>query len=285
MRGDKETEARFEEHLATVGALLRTRRQREHFATYAAGIQGNSPRKSCEPIAALGAASPEEAKRRHDNLLCFLAKTVWDDRAVRICAARQAIAALEKRGAVSVWVVADTGFPKQGKRLCRCATSVQRHAGKDGQLPDRRELERRHRARAGPVDFELYLPESGAFDEERRNAAHIPGDVGFATKTEPAIEMIDRAVLAGLSGSVVLAESAHGSAALFREYVSSIGRTSRSRCRATKRYACLTIAAVETATVVSRMRPASSRGARHSAASRTGSVARARCRRAFAFAA
>ena len=58
MRGDKETEARFIEHVAKMGKLLRTRRQREHFATYAAGILGDAPRKSCEPIAALGATSP-----------------------------------------------------------------------------------------------------------------------------------------------------------------------------------------------------------------------------------
>lgn len=224
MRGDKETEARFEEHVAKMGKLLRTRRQREHFATYAAGILGDSPRKSCEPIAALGAASPEEAKRRHDNLLCFLADTVWDDRAVRLCAAREAIAALEKRGAVSVWVVDDTGFPKQGKESVGVQRQYSGTLGKTGNCQIGVSLSVATEHEQVPVDFELYLPETWTSDEARRASAHVPDHVGFATKTELAINMIDRAVLADLPGSIVLADSAYGSAALFREYILSVGK-------------------------------------------------------------
>ena len=70
MQRDEETAGRFTGYLAKLGTLLRTRRQREHFAVYAAGILSDSPRKSCEPIASLGATSVEDARRRHDNLLC-----------------------------------------------------------------------------------------------------------------------------------------------------------------------------------------------------------------------
>ena len=55
MRGELGTERRFESYLAKIGAILRTDRQREHFATYAVGILSDCERKSCEPIAALGA--------------------------------------------------------------------------------------------------------------------------------------------------------------------------------------------------------------------------------------
>ncbi len=224
MRGDKETEARFVAYVEKLGCLLRTKPQRAHFATYAAGILGDSPRKSCEPIASLGAESPAEAKRRHDNLLGFLGRSVWDDHALRLCAARQAIAALEKRSEVAVWVVDDTGFPKQGKHSVGVQRQYSGTLGKTGNCQIGVSLSVATEHEQVPVDFELYLPEGWASDPIRRAAAAIPNDVGFATKIELAIDMIDRAVVAELPGSIVLADGAYGAAAHFREYILSIGK-------------------------------------------------------------
>ena len=52
----------------------------------------------------------------------------------------------------------------------------------------------------------------------------MPGHVGFATKIELAIDMIDRARVAELPGQIVLADSAYGCSAPFRDYLSSIGK-------------------------------------------------------------
>ena len=224
MQRDEATEARFTGYMTRLGKLLRTRRQREHFAFYAAGILGDSPRKSCEPIASLGATSVEDARRRHDNLLCFLADTVWDDRAVRLCAAQEAIAALEKRGGVSVWVIDDTGFPKQGKDSVGVQRQYSGTLGKIGNCQIGVSLSVATEHEQVPVDFELYLPESWALDEARRTLARIPKHVGFATKIELAIDMIDRARVAELPGQIVLADAAYGCSAPFRDYLLSIGK-------------------------------------------------------------
>ena len=224
MRGDLGTERRFESYLAKIGVILRTDRQREHFATYAVGVLSDCERKSCEPIAALGATSPQDAQHRHDNLLYFIRDAVWDDRAVRLCAARQAIEALEKRGGVKAWVVDDTGFPKQGKGSVGVQRQYSGTLGKIGNCQIGVSLSVATDHEHVPIDFALYLPESWAGDEARRKASRIPDDVGFATKIELAIEMMDRAFKDGIPGDVVLADAAYGSSGPFREYVLSLGK-------------------------------------------------------------
>jgi SRSO17 transposase len=48
------------------------------------------------------------------------------------------------------------------------------------------------------LDRRLYLPEEWAEDRERCRAAGIPDEVGFATKPEPAVAMLEEAVAAGV---------------------------------------------------------------------------------------
>ena len=118
-------------------------------------------RKSCEPIAALGATSPD-AQQRHDNLLYSIRDAIWDGEAIRRCAAREAIEALEKRGGVTAWVADDTGFPKQG----RGSVGVQRQyggtLGKIGNCQIRVSLAVATQHEHVPVDFALYLPARAA---------------------------------------------------------------------------------------------------------------------------
>jgi SRSO17 transposase len=224
MRGDLGTERRFGTYLEKIGKILRTDRQREHFATYAVGVLSDCERKSCEPIAALGATSPQDAQQRHDNLLYFIRETVWDDRAVRLCAAREAIEALEKRGGVAAWVIDDTGFPKQGKNSVGVQRQYSGTLGKIGNCQIGVSLSVATEHEHVPIDFELYLPTGWAEDEARRRASRIPDEVGFATKIELAIEMMDRALKNEIPGDVVLADAAYGSSGPFREYVLSIGK-------------------------------------------------------------
>src|SRR4051812_43887916 len=74
-----------------------------------------------------------------------------------------------------------------------------------------------------PIDFELYLPASWANEPARRKEARIPEQVQFKTKPELAVDMIRRAVQAGIPPGVVLADSAYGSSRAFRQGVRSLG--------------------------------------------------------------
>ncbi len=74
-----------------------------------------------------------------------------------------------------------------------------------------------------PIDFELYLPKSWTEDAARRREARIPDEVSFKTKPELALDMVRRAVAAGTSQGVVLADSAYGSSSDFRLELRRLG--------------------------------------------------------------
>ena len=219
----KATEARLESYFAKIGQSLGDKRQRASFAAYALGILGDGERKSCEPIAARYAADPEEAKRAHERLLHFLSRGSWDDRAVRLVAARHAIEAIEERAPITTWIVDDTGFPKQGKHSVGVQRQYTGTLGKVGNCQIGVSLSIASGNEHVPIDFALYLPKSWADDPERRAEAHIPDAVQFETKIDLAIDMIERAVAAGIPGQIVLADSFYGDAVHFRMAVRAAG--------------------------------------------------------------
>jgi len=63
----------------------------------------------------------------------------------------------------------------------------------------------------------LYLPQSWTQDPDRCKAAHVPEEVGFATKPELAARMLWRTLDAGLTASWVAADTVYGSHRPLRE--------------------------------------------------------------------
>ena len=208
-----------------IGVELRAKRQRASFAAYALGLLGEGDRKSCEPIAARAAWGETEAERvveaarAQDRLLHFLGNSPWKDGPVRLAAARYAIEEFEKSAPVTTWIVDDTGFPKQGVHSAGVQRQYSGTLGKTGNCQVGVSLSVATRDEHLPIDFELYLPESWMEDPVRRQEARIPVLAVFQTKIELAIGMIERAKLNGIPGDIVLADSAYGMSALFREAV------------------------------------------------------------------
>ncbi len=60
------------------------------------------------------------------------------------------------------------------------------------------------------IDRELYLPEEWAEDEERRERAGVPEQVGMRTKPLLAKEMLERALDGGVKAAWVVADSVYG---------------------------------------------------------------------------
>jgi SRSO17 transposase len=219
----KATEKRLREYFDLIGDVLHHKRQRASFSAYAFGILGDGDRKSCEPIAARGATGPSAARRAHERLLHFLARSNWDDEEVRLVAARHAIAAFETREPVTTWIIDDTGFPKQGKHSVGVQRQYSGTLGKVGNCQVGVSLSVATRNEHLPIDFSLYLPKSWTEDPLRRHEARIPESVTFSTKIQLAIDMIERAVAAGIPGKIVLADSFYGKSGLFREAVRAAG--------------------------------------------------------------
>ena len=206
-----------------VGQHLARREQKESFAMYARGIVGDGERKSVEPIAARASADKDDCERTQARLLNFLRDSPWGDRSVRREAAAYAIEALQTQEPVSVWVIDDTGFPKQGRH----SVGVQRQycgaLGKVGNCQVGVSLTIATRHEHVPIDFALYMPESWTEDPVRRTKARVPEDLTFRTKIDLALDLITRAVDDKVPGEIVLADAAYGNSSDFRNTVRVYG--------------------------------------------------------------
>jgi hypothetical protein len=191
---DRQGEMRLAAYLDRIGAAFRTEPQRGSFAVYAMGLMGDGERKSAEPMAARACPDPDLVDSAYQRLAYFTRGAEWSDRDVRMEAARYALEAMTAREPVLDWIIDDTGFPKQGRHSVGVQRQYTGTLGKVGNCQVGVSLSITTRSDHVPVDFALYLPESWTEDPARRADGHIPKDVGFKTKPELALEMIQRAV-------------------------------------------------------------------------------------------
>jgi SRSO17 transposase len=73
------------------------------------------------------------------------------------------------------------------------------------------------------IDRELYLPQDWCQDAARRQAAHIPEALTFATKPELALRMVQRAQAAGLPIRWVVADTVYGHCPELRRWLEEQG--------------------------------------------------------------
>jgi len=220
---DEAAAGRLEAYFEQIGTCLRDKRKRASFAMYAFGILGDGERKSAEPIAARACGDPGQTAAFHQKLLYFLACSRWDDRAVRLDAARYAIDAVQEREPITTWIVDDTGFLKQGNHSVGVQRQYTGSAGKITNCQIGVSLAVASNSEQIAVDFELYLPECWAENAARRSQARIPESVTFKTKIELALDMIKRAKESGIPGNIMLADSAYGDSTDFRNSVRELG--------------------------------------------------------------
>jgi SRSO17 transposase len=217
------TAYRLEQYFNGIGVHLKDSRKKESFAMYALGILGEGERKSAEPIAARACGEPSRTAAMHQKLLYFLACSRWDDRAVRLDAARYAIDAVQEREPITTWIIDDTGFLKQGSHSVGVQRQYTGSAGKITNCQIGVSLAVASSSEQIAVDFELYLPESWTEDAARCRQARVPKDVKFKTKIELSLEMMKRAKQNGIPGNIVLADSAYGDSTEFRNSVRALG--------------------------------------------------------------
>jgi SRSO17 transposase len=159
----------------------------------------------------------------HQKLIYFLAHSRWDDRDVRMDAARYAIEAVQEREPITTWIIDDTGFLKQGEHSVGVQRQYTGSAGKITNCQIGVSLAVASNSEQIAVDFELYLPELWTEDRTRRHEARIPDDVPFKTKIELALDMIRRAKEQSIPGDIMLADSAYGDSTHFRNSVRELG--------------------------------------------------------------
>ena len=166
------------------------------------GLLGNEPRKTGW-MRAEAAGDPGPWRQQ-----AILGRGRWDADALRDIVRDYALETLADEDAVLV--IDETGFLKQGKASCGVARQYTGSAGKitNCQIGVFASYVSRHGHAF--IDRALYLPKEWTDDPARMEAAHVPDEVGFATKPQIARRMIARAIAAKVPFSFVAADSVYG---------------------------------------------------------------------------
>lgn len=123
-----------------------------------------------------------------------------------------------------VWVLDETGFPKQGKKSVGVA---RQYCGTLGKIANCQVCvflayvsERGHAL----VDKALYLPEAWTSDRQRCCEAGVPDEIGYQTKAELGLGLLRRARQAGhLTGEWVTADAGYGAVPSLRDTLDAEG--------------------------------------------------------------
>src|SRR5215471_16177245 len=123
---------------------------------------------------------------------------------------------IERHGAISEWIVDDTGFPKKGTHSVGVARQYCGQLGKQDNCQVAVSLSLANDHASLPVAYRLYLPQSWANDDARRTKAGVPEEIEFKTKPQIALDQIKWACKAGLPRGVLIIDAGYGVEAKFR---------------------------------------------------------------------
>ncbi|WP_354570685.1 IS701 family transposase [Glaciihabitans sp. UYNi722] len=175
---------------------------RENAVDYLRGLLSGQERKNSWTLSEqAGQAVPDRMQR-------LLSTTDWDPDAVRDDLRSYVVKHLGAAG--GVLIVDETGFLKKGKRSAGVARQYSGTAGRIENSQIGVFLTYSSPAGRTFLDRELYLPKAWTDDRERCDAAGIPADRGFKTKPELAMDMLARALDAGVPARWVTGDAVYG---------------------------------------------------------------------------
>jgi SRSO17 transposase len=179
-------QAGLEELLGQVAGRFGRVEPRRRARAFVLGLLADLPRKNCWTIAEhAGDATP-------DGMQHLLGRAVWDEDKVRDDVRGYVVEHLGDPAAVLV--VDETGDLKKGTTTVGVKRQYTGTAGRVENAQVAVYLVYASGAGHAVIDRELYLPQPWAGDPERRRAAGVPQQVGFATKPALATHMICRAL-------------------------------------------------------------------------------------------
>lgn len=198
---------RLEEFGGEVFAPLVRVDQRVKGGLYLRGLLLDGRRKSMQPMAGrLGVD--------HQQLQQFMTSSTWPVDTVRARLARRAVGMVRPQ----VWVVDDTGFPKDGVSSPGVARQYSGTLGKVGNCQIGVSVHAASDTASCPLSWRLFLPGSwdGPEAAGRRARCRIPEEEHHRPKWQLALEMLDELAAIGLRPAVLVADAGYGANADFR---------------------------------------------------------------------
>jgi SRSO17 transposase len=185
-----------------IGPRFARAEARRRVQVYLRGLLSPIERKNGWQLAeAMGDATPYAMQH-------LLDRADWDAEGVREDLRAYVVEQLGDPGAVLV--VDETGFVKKGTHSAGVAKQYSGTLGKIENCQVGVFLAYASPRGVAFLDRALYLPQEWSDDAARRAAAHIPEDVGFATKPQLARALLARALAAGVPAAWVTADSVYG---------------------------------------------------------------------------
>src|SRR6266571_6903815 len=201
-------EARFSAYVEGLTSVIGHADRAKPLRDYCLGLMMPCERKSMEPMAAITA--PERTAAQHQSLLHFIGEGGWSDEKVLAKVREMVLPGMERHEPIKVWIIDDTGFPKQGKHSVGVASQYCGQLGRKGNCQVAVSLSVANRHASLPVAYRLYLPRQWAEDRARRRKAGVPARLRFMSKPKIALEQIKAALAAEIAPGVVLMDADYG---------------------------------------------------------------------------
>src|ERR1017187_8264272 len=214
-------ESRFTGYVEGLASVIGHADRERPLKDYCVGLVMPGERKSVEPMAAMTA--PERVAAQHQSLLHFVGQSEWSDEKVLGKVRELVLPKMERHGSIEVWIIDDTGFPKQGKHSVGVAPQYCGQLGKQDNCQVAVSLSVANHHASLPEAYRLYLPQDWAEDRNRRRKAGVPEEISFKTKPEIALDQLRWACEAGLSRGVVLMDDAYRAETDLRTNITTLG--------------------------------------------------------------
>lgn len=169
---------------------------------YVTGLLTDHPNKNCQTLAEVLPGTSEQ------RLQALLTTMDWDETEAN--KRRVAVLRAMNTEGDGVLIIDATDFPKQGKHSVGVARQYSGSLGKVANCQVAVNCHYAERTIAWPVCSRLYLPESWAGDQARREAAQVPSEVVFKSKAEIGLDLIDEANRLGVRHVAVVADAEFG---------------------------------------------------------------------------
>ena len=197
-----------------IAGRFRRAEPRRRVGDYLRGLLAGLERKNGWTVAEhAGAVSPDGMQR-------LLRTADWDVDGVRDDLRGYVLAELGDASS-GVFIVDETGFVKKGVRSAGVARQYTGTTGKIDNCQIGVFLAYASVRGRALIDRELYLPTVWTEDRARRTAAGIPDEIGFATKPQLGVAVLERAHVAGVLTGWVTADEVYGQNPSFRSWLAS----------------------------------------------------------------